>query len=47
MNAFEALCDELLIDSYKKSIELDLETDFVELLKEEIKYRGLTVKINE
>jgi developmental checkpoint coupling sporulation initiation to replication initiation len=35
------LNDQLLIDSYLKAIELDLEKNFILVLEEELKRRGL------
>jgi hypothetical protein len=37
------ISDEFLIQSYKKAVKLDLSSQFLELLKEEIQRRGLTV----
>lgn len=39
-----ALTDELLLDSYQKAIELNLERDFIALLLAEIHKRNLEMK---
>lgn len=35
------LSTEILLDSYRKAIELELEKSFIDLLEEEIRQRGL------
>ncbi|MDC3418515.1 sporulation histidine kinase inhibitor Sda [Aquibacillus salsiterrae] len=40
---FENLSNQKLIDAYKKAIELHLEQDFIKLLEEELKERGIEV----
>ncbi|WHY15779.1 sporulation histidine kinase inhibitor Sda [Peribacillus frigoritolerans] len=39
------LNDQLLIDSYLKAIELDLEKKFILVLEEELKIRGLPLPL--
>ncbi|TXL68042.1 sporulation histidine kinase inhibitor Sda [Cerasibacillus terrae] len=39
------LSDELLLESYKKAKELNLDTDFILLIKKEIYRRNLSNKI--
>ncbi|WP_100372212.1 sporulation histidine kinase inhibitor Sda [Bacillus sp. FJAT-45037] len=39
------LSDELLIETYYKAIELDLNADFIELIQLEIRRRSLLNKI--
>ncbi|KKK33122.1 sporulation protein [Mesobacillus campisalis] len=39
------LSDELLIESYYKAVELNLNTDFIRLIETEIKRRSLSHKI--
>lgn len=38
------LPDELIVDSYYKAIDFNLEEDFILILEEEINERGLKVK---
>lgn len=40
------LSDELLLESYYKAIDLNLEENFIELLQREIENRGIIVKEN-
>lgn len=37
------ITDQLLIESYFKAIELDLDKDFILVLEEELKRRGLSL----
>lgn len=37
------LTDEALIDAYRKSITLDLDKDFIDLLLQEINHRNLEI----
>jgi len=39
------ITDQLLIESYFKAIELDLDKDFILVLEEELKRRGLSLII--
>jgi len=39
------LSDELLIETYYKALELKLSSEFLELLKQEIKRRSLSDKL--
>ncbi|WP_138416088.1 sporulation histidine kinase inhibitor Sda [Aquibacillus sediminis] len=41
MSSLRYLSDELLIVAYHKSIELNLETDFIMMLVRELKYREI------
>ncbi len=41
MTAFDSLSDTLLKESYDKAIKLNLSPDFIEILKKELKIRGL------
>lgn len=43
LSAFEDLSDELLVDSYLRSIELKLDEDFILLLKDELVGRGIII----
>lgn len=38
---FDSLSDQQLIDAYQKATELNLEQDFIQLLKKELSNRGL------
>ena len=40
----EYLSNELLLESYYKAIELDLSSDFIDLIIEEMEKRNLTYK---
>jgi len=39
-----SLSDELLLESYKKALEMDLDKLFIKLLEQEIKKRNLILK---
>jgi len=39
------LSDDALIDAYRKSINLDLDEDFIDLLLNEIKHRRIDTKL--
>ncbi|MRG84808.1 sporulation histidine kinase inhibitor Sda [Salinibacillus xinjiangensis] len=39
---FRNLSDELLIQSFQKAKELELDEEFIKLLKEEIDFRGIS-----
>jgi len=39
------LSDDALIDAYRKSINLDLDKDFIDLLLNEIKHRKIDMKL--
>jgi hypothetical protein len=41
------LSDKELLETYKKSVEMKLELEFITLLKKEIKRRGLDTKLGE
>ncbi|PGO54310.1 sporulation histidine kinase inhibitor Sda [Priestia megaterium] len=41
------ITDQLLIESYFKSIELDLDKDFILVLEEELKRRGLSLIVRK
>ncbi|MDC3415947.1 sporulation histidine kinase inhibitor Sda [Aquibacillus salsiterrae] len=43
MGAFEDLKDEMLVDSYLKSLEMELDTDFILMLKNELDKRGIII----
>lgn len=38
------MTNELLIETYKKALELDSDKDFIQLLKQELKRRNLELK---
>ncbi|WP_138416211.1 sporulation histidine kinase inhibitor Sda [Aquibacillus sediminis] len=42
----DSLSNELLIEAYSKAQQLQLDEDFIVLLKEEINRRGLQTKYN-
>ena len=44
MASYKLLSDEFLLSAYQKAIQYELETSFIELLKEELIQRGLTTK---
>ncbi|MDN3233356.1 sporulation histidine kinase inhibitor Sda [Priestia megaterium] len=41
------IIDQLLIESYFKAIELDLDKDFILVLEEELKRRGLSLIVRK
>ncbi|MFU1996214.1 MULTISPECIES: sporulation histidine kinase inhibitor Sda [Priestia] len=41
------ITDQLLIESYFKAIELDLDKDFILVLEEELKRRGLSLIVRK
>jgi len=41
------ITDQLLIESYFKEIELDLDKDFILVLEEELKRRGLSLIVRK
>ncbi|PES93501.1 sporulation histidine kinase inhibitor Sda [Priestia megaterium] len=41
------ITDQLLIESYFKAIELDLDKDFILILEEELKRRGLSLIVRK
>ncbi|WP_373274924.1 sporulation histidine kinase inhibitor Sda [Priestia aryabhattai] len=41
------ITDQLLIESYFKAIELDLDKDFILVLEEELKRRGLSLIVEK
>jgi developmental checkpoint coupling sporulation initiation to replication initiation len=41
------ITDQLLIESYFKAIELDLDKDFILVLEEELKRRGLSLIVQK
>ncbi|MFC0522531.1 sporulation histidine kinase inhibitor Sda [Pontibacillus salicampi] len=41
----EHLSDELLVESYQKAIELNLSSEFIQLIEEELQRRSLTYPI--
>ncbi|MEH7590871.1 sporulation histidine kinase inhibitor Sda [Priestia megaterium] len=41
------ITDQLLIESYFKAIELDLDKDFILVLEEELKKRGLSLIVQK
>ncbi|WP_138417935.1 sporulation histidine kinase inhibitor Sda [Aquibacillus sediminis] len=40
---YECLSDHKLVDAFKKAKELNLEQDFIHLLKKELINRGITI----
>ncbi len=44
MTDYQLLSDEVLLSAFQKAIELKLEEDFIELLRQELIRRGMTVK---
>lgn len=38
------MTDELLIETYNKALELDADTDFIQLLEQELKKRNLELE---
>lgn len=41
------LSDDALLDAYRKSVNLDLDKDFIDLLLEEIQHRKLDMRITQ
>ncbi|WP_240374528.1 sporulation histidine kinase inhibitor Sda [Bacillus piscicola] len=37
------ISNQVLVEAYKQAVELDLERDFIELLRSEMKQRGLLI----
>lgn len=46
-NTMKSLSDDLLVETYYKAIELQLSSDFIMLIKEEIEKRSLLDKIKK
>lgn len=46
-NTMKSLSDDLLVETYYKAIELQLSSDFIILIKEEIEKRSLLDKIKK
>lgn len=44
VSSLESLSDELLLDSYRKAVEFGLSKDFLDLLLDEIKNRGISLQ---
>ncbi len=44
MRSLESLSDELLLDSYRKAVEIGVSKDFLDLLLDEIKNRGISLQ---
>ncbi|SFL38672.1 Sporulation inhibitor A [Gracilibacillus orientalis] len=46
MSGLKHLSNDLLIDSYFQAVKMDLESDFIGLLLDEIRSRGIESRIN-
>ena len=44
VSSLESLSDELLLDSYRKAMEIGVSKDFLDLLLDEIKNRGISLQ---
>ncbi len=45
LNMFDNLDDQEMLEAYDKAIKLNLEIDFICILKEELEARGLLIQI--
>ncbi|KGX88948.1 sporulation histidine kinase inhibitor Sda [Pontibacillus litoralis] len=43
----EHLSDELLIETYQKAIDLQLSSEFIQLIEEELQQRSITYQVKQ